>query len=353
MKKWLFRILVLVFILLNVSAYLHARAMTNFKDGGERTPSPRNLSGLEKYKVLFTGIRVPKPVSNKTPESAGLTGRVETFPSLGGEVQLTGFLTEVPAAQAAVLLLHDYASTRAQMYSEAKYFNDLGYSTFCLDFRASGESSGYRTTMGFREADDVIAAHRRLNKLVPNLPTVIYGRSMGSVATLRAIAFSEITPTALILEAPFDTFINSLKNRFNTMGVPAFPAAHVLALWGGAQNRMNALQFNPYNDAISVQSPTMILIGSDDPYVKVEEAERVYNALPLDDTSPGNGKQMHVFPDFSRGSFLTEDPAKFKLLVGAFLDHHISGADKAPVDLNETRLRPGSGITPAPTPSAP
>jgi len=53
--------------MLNVLAYNHAYAMMHFASGGSRTGRPEDLSLVAKLKVLFLGVNVPRPVSDRSP----------------------------------------------------------------------------------------------------------------------------------------------------------------------------------------------------------------------------------------------------------------------------------------------
>lgn len=69
-RRWIifmFIAIVAGFVGLNVLAYNHARAMTRFSTGGNRTAQPDALGLMEKVKVLSAGVNVPRPSGNHTP----------------------------------------------------------------------------------------------------------------------------------------------------------------------------------------------------------------------------------------------------------------------------------------------
>jgi hypothetical protein len=57
------------FILLNVIAYQHAKAMLNFTGQIPRTESIEVLSIWQKLTILLTGVKIPKPLNTITSEA--------------------------------------------------------------------------------------------------------------------------------------------------------------------------------------------------------------------------------------------------------------------------------------------
>src|SRR5262245_27679046 len=65
-------ITVALFLALNGLAYFHARAMTSFSIAQKRSGRPEELSALEKVGVLLTGVKLPRPANDRTPDEIGL-----------------------------------------------------------------------------------------------------------------------------------------------------------------------------------------------------------------------------------------------------------------------------------------
>jgi len=45
----------------NVLAFMQARTVTNFREGGERTGRPEQLSILDRFAVIVSGVNIPRP----------------------------------------------------------------------------------------------------------------------------------------------------------------------------------------------------------------------------------------------------------------------------------------------------
>lgn len=178
-----------------------------------------------------------------------------------------------------VLMFHGYAVSKSTMLSTAQAFHELGLSTLLVDFYGSGGSSGSGTTIGVKESDDVAATFAYAKNVWPQRMIVLYGISMGGAAVVRAIAVNGVKPYAAIIEATFDSLLNTGKNRFRAMGLPPSPFAELLLFWGSVQQGFNFFAHNPVGYAAQVNCPTLVLHGEKDARVTVTEARRIAAGL--------------------------------------------------------------------------
>ena len=108
---------------------------------------------------------------------------------------------------------------------------------------------------------------------------ILFGQSMGAVAILRAAHEHGIKPDAVIVEAVFDSMLNTTRNRFKAMRVPSFPNAELLVFWGGRQWGFNGFAHNPAEFAKSLDCPVLFMHGTHDPRATLAEARRVFDAV--------------------------------------------------------------------------
>jgi len=299
------------FVALNALAYRHAYAMLHFTSGSTRTDKPEHLSLGQKIKVLFLGVELPRPRSDMPPSVVGPACRSLTFPGTNG-IRLGAWYFPAPASNPLVILFHGYAGEKTGMVPMAKAFVDMGFSVLLVDFRGSGDSSESYTTLGFLEAEDVAAAVRYAGQSLPHSRLVLYGTSMGAAAVLRGVARQNTRPDAIIAEGVFDTMLNTVRHPFEAMGVPSFPSAQMLMFWGGFSAGFNAFDHNPVDYAARVPCPILFLHGSDDPRARLDEARRVFAAVP-------GAKQFREFPNMGHESSFIRYPAEWHQTVGDFL----------------------------------
>ena len=313
-KRWLrfgAGFLLAAFIALNGMAYMHARAMTHFVSGGEKTPEPESLTLLQKLKVLGMGVRVPRPVNRQTPSDFGLTYETVTLTN-ARHIQLEAWLIRRPASRGMVLLFHGYTACKDSLLPAAVEFHQMGYDTLLVDFYGSGGSQGNETSVGVHEADDVLAACQWARRHSPDQPVILYGVSMGAAAILRAVHVDHIDPDAIILECPFDRLLSTVQNRFHAMHLPSFPSAQLLVFWGGVQQGYNGFGFNPAEYAREVHCPVLLLHGEKDPRVTLPQMNRLAKNL-------NSASRYHVFAGLGHQSYVSAQPEVWHNCVTDFL----------------------------------
>jgi alpha-beta hydrolase superfamily lysophospholipase len=298
------------FVALNLLAYRHAWSMTHFIPVGGWKRKPETLTRLEKVRALIGGIQLCRPQADECPDAAGLAYETHTFAGTRGSLE--GWYVPHPGASGLVLLFHGYNACKAKLLPEARCFHELGYACFLVDFPGCGGSAGEVTTIGFLEAADVARAADYARRTWGEQPLVLFGQSMGAAAVLRALAVYDAGPDAVVLECPFDRLLTTVKARFRTMGVPPFPAAHLMVFWGGVQQGYNAFGHNPVAYARRVKCPALVLYGRDDRRVSRREIDAVFAAL-------GGDKELHVFDGVGHESYAAVRPDEWKGYVAPFL----------------------------------
>ena len=304
--------LLILVIAVNVVAYMHARAMVTFSESGARTRGPENLSWATKIRVLFSGVTLPRPVNARTPADLGLAYETAAVESPNGTLEV--WFVDVPEPRATVVALHGYGEAKEQLLEVAGPLAEMDLNLVLVDFYGSGGSSGNATSIGYREALDVAAAVAAARERHPDAPVVVYGISMGAAAALRAVHAHDLRVDALILEGPFDTLLNTAKNRFRMMQVPSTPFAHLLLFWGGVHSGYNAFQYRPVDYAASVTCPTLILHGAKDRRVPVEQVRAVHEALLSE------RRRLSLYKDAKHELMVNVNPQRWRRDVEAILD---------------------------------
>lgn len=302
---------------LNGVAWMQAWAMTHYLPASQRTPKPEALSPGEKISAIITGVKVPRPRNERTPADVGLSFEVRTIDIAGGESLETWYVPR-PEPRGIILMFPGYAESKQSLLPAASALHDMGYNMLLVDFRGAGGSSGNDTTLGVREGKDVALAVEYAARTWPNSRIVLYGVSMGSVAVMRAIAKEGVQPDEAILESPFDGLLSTARNRFDAMGLPAFPGAELLVFWGSVQHGFNGFAHNPLDYASSVKCPALLLSGENDPRVTTEQARAIYERL-------GGQKEFVSFPGAGHGALVVDAPKVWRERVMRFLDQALGG----------------------------
>ena len=182
-RRWLFLLLLAGFAAINAVAFFHAWRFTHFaNEPGPHSPNPEQLGPAQKLGLLLTGIRNPKPQNGPKPSFPVET---VTITSPNGPLEAWYARPDSGPARGTVALFHGYTSSKSHLAHEAGYFRRLGYNVLLVDQAGNGNSAGFRTTVGYREADDVAAAFRWL-KDSTNMPPGSPHRGRGAGGEVNA-----------------------------------------------------------------------------------------------------------------------------------------------------------------------
>jgi alpha-beta hydrolase superfamily lysophospholipase len=298
--------------MVGVLTYRHAWALTHFVEGGERTPPPERLGWRDRLTPLVRGAVLPHPRHRRTPADLNLPHERRWVTTSDG-LRLEAWHVSAAEPRGTVVLLHGYVDAKDSMLDQARELHAMGWSSYLVDFRGSGGSAGSGTTIGLHEGRDVAAASTAARELTaPGRPVILYGASMGAAAALRAIAHEGIAPDGLVLAAPFDRLLRTVGHRFHVLGLPAFPAAHLLVFWGGLQHGFDGFAHNPEDYAAAVRCPTLLMHGSADERATPAEARAVFDRL-------AGPKRFHLFEGLGHESYLSRRPAEWRAQVASFL----------------------------------
>lgn len=308
--KPLVRILLVVFILMNIIAVFQAWSFTHFDETvGERV-NTNALSGTAKLKMLFFGASLPRPRNTEIPSQQYETVKIPSNVMLSTWYIKTNNLKP----KGTILLFHGYQGTKSNLIKVSDALLAMGYNTLLTDFMGSGGSEGNQTTIGAKEAENVKDAYDYItSKGEKNI--YLYGSSMGSAAVMKAINDYKLSPKAIIVGCPFGSMYGTVGKRFEIMGVPKFPMAGLLTFWGGVENGFWAFSHNPEDYAKNITCPTLLLWGEQDNRVDYEETQTIYNNL-------AGEKELHTFIHSGHGQYIETEPEAWHTAVSAFLSSH-------------------------------
>jgi hypothetical protein len=321
-----------LFILLNVIAFLHAYHFTHFSTAEKtRTKDPGSLSFGEKLNIALTGVSNPRPRNILVPGLAYETIKIKSNRSI------ECWLIKVSAAKGTVILFHGYGGSKSSLIDKAEVFLKLGYNTLLVDFMGSGGSEGSQTTIGYKEAKQVKSCCEYLVQKGESR-IILFGTSMGAVAIMKALHETRLPVAGIIIECPFGTMLRTVRNRFSIMGVPSFPMAHLVVLWGGVQNGFNAFDHNPVKYARAITCPTLLLYGDKDLKVTKEETIQIFERLDCP-------KKLVTFPLAGHENYLIKYSLEWTNAVNTFLQNLPAG-DERSVNLKTSFIKAESLYTP-------
>jgi uncharacterized protein len=309
-------VLLVQFILINLSAWFYAHKFTHSYDTASPEKyyrSPENFA--EKTWRIFSGPKFFKAPAAETPAAPYSTISLQTASGL----PIEGWLIPADsAAKGTVVLFHGLSQNKSEMLSYANEFRYWGYHTLLIDFRAHGNSGGHTTTMGYREAEEVKLAYDFVKQKYPG-PIFLWGGSMGAAAIIKAIADYQLQPAGIIAEIPFYSLNKLIQVRARTVGfsgMPEKPFGSLITFWAGMRNKIKPFAFSVPAYAEKVICPVLVQAGEKDYMTPLGQTEKIFASFA------GKEKKLVVYKAADHQSLLKYDTEKWRSEVSAFLSQY-------------------------------
>lgn len=307
--RWTGWVLLVQFILINISAAFYADKLTRYYDNlpGNYSNSEGNI--FTKSWKLFTGPRYPRPAVAEVPVFPYDT--VTFFTAKNIRIN-AWYGRPDAAARGTVILFHGITVTKSSVLDEANEFRYLGYNVLLVDFRGHGNSDGNTTTIGYREAEEVKLAFEYISK-GGEKKIYLYGFSMGAVAVARAVSIYDLHPAGVILEAPFLSLQTYLKGKAGLIGFPRQPFAFFTTFWIGVEKGFGGFSHKTIRYVKGISCPVLLQWGTMDNFVSRRDIDAIFKAM----TSPA--KKMVVYEGAQHESLLRFNAATWRKETEAFL----------------------------------
>jgi alpha-beta hydrolase superfamily lysophospholipase len=181
------------------------------------------------------------------------------------------------------IVIHGYAEDPRGFRDRARALAARGWNAAALDLRGHGESEREHTSFGGRESDDLHAWIEVLTERIgPAMTLAVWGRSMGAAVALRAAAEDDAAQiAALVLESPYhdlESVIAVLVRRFR-LPWPRL-LARLIAHRAETLAGVSLTRPRPLDLALNVAVPTLIVHGSNDTLITLDDVRLLAAALP-------------------------------------------------------------------------
>jgi uncharacterized protein len=297
-----------LFILINLVVINQAYHLTHFYEHGTVLPITEQTKGFfGKARVALLGLKQEKIIGT-TPDSAFIDIKLKTNDNL----ILDAWLIRVHNPKGTVALFHGHGGEKSANLSQSNFFNEMGYSTLLVDFRAHGQSQGNTCTIGYREAADVKIAYEYLqNNGEKNI--ILYGISLGAATITKAIADYELSPQKVILEMPFASLPATVEGKLRMAGLPSEPLGALLTFWGGAIHGFWAFNVKPKEYVKKIKCPVLLQWGKKDKGVTEMEINEIFKAIPV-------AKKLVVYENSGHENLYENEPVKWEGTIEDFLE---------------------------------
>lgn len=310
--RWIGWVLLVQFLLINISAALYAYRFTHVSNDPALSNSKTSKNIFVKTWRLFAGPRQARSIITETPSFPFDTVKLTTRSG----ISIDGWYSKTDSAvKGTVILFHGITANKGMIISEADEFRYLGYHVLMVDFRAHGNSAGQTTTIGSNEAEEVKLAYDFI-KSKGESAIFLWGISMGAVAVSKAMADYSLEPAGVILEMPFASLQTHLQARARALGFHGFPEkpfGFFVSWWMGVERGFGGIRHKMSSYVKKINSPVLMQWGAVDDYVHKNETDKIYTAIA------SANKKLVVYNRAGHESLLQNDPVKWRIEVERFL----------------------------------
>lgn len=305
-------IVLVLFILLNAFMAIHAYRLSHFEDGAAPLTPDYKPSFTETMKIAFCGLDLPRPYTKQYPSASYDSLNIP----IGDGKQLDAWLLKTDSLkQGLVIAFHGYMDEKSSMLDRAEVLLNMGYDVLLVNFMGAGNSYGSQTTMGYLEAENVVASHNYAIEELGEENIVLLGFSMGAVAIMRAQSEHNLLAKALILEAPYGTFTETVNARLRQYNIPSFPACEIFTFWFGKLNGFDGFEANPQNYGEDIHVPVLLMSGGQDQNIPIKETQAIFDRLAT------KHKEMKIFDESQHESYLKRYPHEWSETVYQYLSN--------------------------------
>ncbi|HCC47814.1 MAG: hypothetical protein A2X31_02630 [Elusimicrobia bacterium GWB2_63_22] len=254
------------------------------------------------------------------PEQYKLVHETVEFVTADG-VRLRGWF--IPAVGGAtgqtIIFCHGWGSNRGEMLRDTHFLSGQGFNLFYFDFRASGESKGSVSSVGYLETRDFDAAYDflKLNRPHAVETAAVFGTSMGgSVAIYAAAKYPELA--CVLAENTFLSYRRVVANwSWRRLKTPYFPLVAMTLFFVRRKLGADPEPYSPLYNMDRVKMPALFINGDNDDLVPLADAERLFGLCPSDK------KQMWVIAGASHAKCAEVGGEVYRSKVSAFFTEHL------------------------------
>ncbi len=224
-----------------------------------------------------------KSVLSFTPDNFKLAYETIEFATADG-VRLRGWFIPAPGGESGrtIIFCHGWGSNRGETLRNTQFLAEKGFNLFYFDFRASGESKGTLSSVGYLETRDFDAAYEFLKTNRPQAAESVgvFGTSMGgSVAIYAAAKYPELV--CLIAENTFPSYNKVVANwSWSRMKTPYYPLVALTLFFVRRKLKADPEPYSPLYSVGAVKAPVLFINGDHDDLVPVSDAERLFGMCP-------------------------------------------------------------------------
>ena len=219
----------------------------------------------------------------------------------------------------AIIICHGLGANRSDFTELAASLVQRGYFVLTFDFRAHGESSGSRTSLGLHEQKDIAAALACIKTHSEIAPERIgiYGFSLGGSSAILAAAKTGAF-SAVVADSAFTSLKDQARDAITGFyHLPAFPFLPLAITGYELYFQARAGQVSPVSMISRISPvPVLIIAGEGDKLIPSYNGRKLYAAA----LEP---KELWIIPNADHGGTLAAAGDEYEKKVGEFFDRSL------------------------------
>lgn len=291
--------------------------------------SPRRLAGASALGALalgatflgvaaYLGHRITRPGRAEVIASVPIGDDLEEVSfQTDDDLVLRGWYLGTHEPRDAIVICHGFGMERRELLALALGLRARDHAVLLFDFRGHGLSGGSRSTVGYLEAGDIIAAvgYLREREELQGRRVGVAGLSMGAAAAILACGnYAEIE--AVVADSSFATLRDIAARGLQLLyGIPPVPFAPFVVRFGELFTRTR-IGLNRPIDAVATIAPRPLLLihGADDQLVPPCDALKLYAAA-------GEPKELWLATGVDHAGTFHSDEKGYIARLDAFFAH--------------------------------
>lgn len=208
------------------------------------------------------------------------------------DAEISGVYFKVPNSKGLIFFLHGNTGNLLDQEEHAKFYNQMGFDFFALDYRGFGKSTG-KIKSEKQFFNDIQIAYNFVQKEYAEKDITVVGYSVGTCAA--SMITKTNNPNKLILIAPYYSLSDMTVRRYKIL--PTFLLKY---------------KFDTYKYLESNKNEILLIHGTDDETLPFEGAQQLSLLLDAND---------EFLPLKNQGHNNFEENVLFRSKVEAFLMH--------------------------------
>ena len=275
------------------------------------------------FVLVYVNTHPPRYALSIPPSEYAVPYENVSFVTEDG-VLLKGWLVKpehLRAKMPAVIICHGVGANKSDFTELAAALSKRGYIVLLFDFRAHGESSGSRTSLGLHEQEDIMAALQFLQNRsdIDSKRLGIYGFSMGGSAALLAAARTHAF-SAVVADSAFTSLRDQAREAITGFyHLPSFPFLQLTMLGYQLYFQTSVDTVSPISTIAQISpTPILIIAGEGDQLIPADNGRKLFAAA-------GEPKDLWIIPGADHGGTLAAAGSVYEKRVGEFFDRNLSG----------------------------